>query len=102
MIYDISCKYFDALIIGSGGAGLMGAISASDNNLKNIAIISKVLPTNSHTVSAKGGINASLGNVTKDDWKWHAFDTIKGSDFLADEDAVELLCKNACDAIIYL
>ena len=102
MIYDISCKYFDALIIGSGGAGLMSAISASDNNLKNIAIISKVLPTNSHTVSAKGGINASLGNVSKDDWKWHAFDTIKGSDFLADEDAVEVLCKNACDAIIYL
>jgi succinate dehydrogenase / fumarate reductase flavoprotein subunit len=102
MIYDISCKYFDVLIIGAGGAGLMSAVSACDNNLKNIAIISKVLPTNSHTVSAKGGINASLGNVIKDDWKWHAFDTIKGSDFLADEDAVEILCKNACDAIIYL
>ena len=102
MIYDINCKYFNTLIIGSGGAGLMSAISASDNNLQNIAIISKVLPTNSHTVSAKGGINASLGNVTKDDWRWHAFDTIKGSDFLADEDAVEVLCKNACDAIIYL
>ena len=102
MIYDVNCKYFNTIIIGSGGAGLMSAISASDNNLQNIAIISKVLPTNSHTVSAKGGINASLGNVTKDDWRWHAFDTIKGSDFLADEDAVEVLCKNACDAIIYL
>jgi len=102
MINNITCNYFDAIIIGSGGAGLMTAISASDCGVKNIAIISKVQPVNSHTVSAKGGINASLGNVEKDDWKWHAFDTLKGSAYLADEDAVELLCKNANEAIFFL
>jgi aspartate oxidase len=102
MIYDIICKHFDILIIGAGGSGLMSAISASDNGVSNIAIISKVIPSQSHTISAKGGINASLGNVVADDWKWHAYDTIKGGAGLADEDAVEILCKNATDAIIYL
>jgi succinate dehydrogenase/fumarate reductase flavoprotein subunit len=102
MINNITCKYFDAIIIGSGGAGLMTAISCYDNGVKNIAIISKVNPVNSHTVSAKGGINASLGNVEKDDWRWHAYDTLKGSAFLADDDAVEVLCKNANDAILFL
>lgn len=102
MIRDITCKNFDAIIIGSGGSGLMTAITAHDEGVKNIAILSKVLPTNSHTISAKGGINASLGNVVKDDWRWHAFDTLKGSAFLADEDAVELLCKNANEAILFL
>ncbi|MFM8186623.1 MAG: FAD-binding protein, partial [Alphaproteobacteria bacterium] len=101
MILDITCKYFDIIIIGAGGAGLMSALSASENN-NNIAVISKVLPNNSHTVSAKGGINASLGNVQKDDWRWHAFDTMQGSAGIADEEAVEILCKNANDAIIYL
>ncbi len=95
-------KHFDIAIIGSGGAGLMAAVEAAKNGAKEIAIISKVIPTNSHTVAAKGGINASLGNVTPDDWQWHAFDTIKGSDYLADKDAVDILCKNANAAIIEL
>jgi len=95
-------KNFDLAIIGSGGSGLMTAITAHDHGLKNIAIISKVIPSFSHTVSAKGGINASLGNVSKDDWKFHAYDTIKGGDFLADVDVVELLCKNANQVILEL
>jgi succinate dehydrogenase / fumarate reductase flavoprotein subunit len=99
---SISQKQFDLVIIGSGGAGLMAAISAINKGVKNIAVISKVTPTSSHTVAAKGGINAPLGNVSKDDWKWHAYDTLKGADYLADVDAVELLCSKAADAIISL
>lgn len=100
--FETTRKQFDLIIIGSGGSGLMAAISAIEDGVKNVAIISKVIPTNSHTVAAKGGINASLGNVVADDWRWHAFDTIKGSDYLADEDAVNLLCKNAKNAILTL
>ena len=99
---NFTIKNFDAIIIGAGGAGLMTAISAYDSGLRNIAIITKVLPTYSHTVSAKGGINASLGNSIKDDWKFHAYDTLKGSDYLADVDAVEILCSKANQAIIDL
>ncbi|GDX35636.1 succinate dehydrogenase flavoprotein subunit [Alphaproteobacteria bacterium] len=99
---NFTIKKFEVLIIGAGGAGLMSAISACDNGLKNVAIISKVLPTHSHTVSAKGGINASLANVKDDNWKWHAYDTIKGADYLADVDAVEILCKSANQAILEL
>ncbi|MBU6339629.1 MAG: FAD-binding protein [Rickettsiales bacterium] len=95
----ITKKQFDVVVIGSGGAGLMAALSCAKSDIKNIAVISKVVPLNSHTVAAKGGINAALGNVTNDDWKWHAFDTIKGGDYLSDVDAVELLCSNANSAI---
>ena len=102
MEFKILKKYFDAIIIGSGGAGLTSALEAKNNGANNIAVISKVLPCNSHTVSAKGGINASLGNVLEDDWKWHAFDTLKGGDYLADVNAVEILCKEAKSAILYL
>ena len=98
----VTKRSFDILIIGSGGAGLMAALSACDAGAKNIAIISKVAPSSSHTVAAKGGINAALGNVAKDDWKWHAYDTLKGADYLADNDAVELLCREAASAIINL
>ncbi len=100
--FNLISKQFDLIIIGSGGAGLMAAITAFDAGIKNIAIISKVVPTSSHTVAAKGGINAALGNVVEDDWKWHAFDTIKGADYLADKAAVDLLCQNAASAIIEL
>lgn len=93
---------FDIVIIGSGGSGLAAAIAAIDDGVKNIAVISKVIPNNSHTVAAKGGINAALGNVTQDNWKWHAYDTIKGSDYLADSDAVEILCSQANQAVIDL
>ncbi len=102
MSFPINIKNYDIVIVGSGGSGLISAISASDNFAKSIAVISKVNPTSSHTVSAKGGINASLSNVIEDNWKWHAFDTIKGSDYLADVDAVEILCKNAESAILDL
>lgn len=102
MELKISRKYFDAIIIGSGGSGLMSALEAKNNGISNIAVITKVLPCNSHTVSAKGGINAALGNVLEDDWKWHAFDTLKSGDYLADVDAVEILCKEAKSAILYL
>ncbi len=102
MNFSVSYRDFDIVVIGSGGAGLMAAISAVKNGAKNVAVISKVSPNNSHTVSAKGGINAALGNTNQDDWRWHAYDTIKGGDYLTDVDAVEILCRNAKDAILDL
>lgn len=101
MDFKVSNKEFDVVIIGSGGSGLMAALSCIKQG-KTVAVISKINPLNSHTVAAKGGINASLGNVEEDNWQWHAFDTIKGADYLADVDAVEILCKNANQAIIDL
>lgn len=102
MQFSYQKRQFDLVIIGSGGAGLRAAIAAYESGVKNIAIISKVHASNSHTVAAKGGINASLENITKDDPAWHAFDTIKGSDYLADKDAVDILCQNAKEAILDL
>lgn len=91
----------DAVIVGGGGAGLRAAIELSQSGL-NVAIISKVFPTRSHTVSAQGGINAALGNIEPDDWKWHMYDTVVGSDFLGDQDAIEYMCKNAPESIYEL
>ncbi len=102
MDFKVINQQFDLIIIGAGASGLTAGINAYKSGIRNIAIISKVLPINSHTASAKGGINASLGNVVEDDWKWHAFDTLKGGDYLADSDAVEILCKNAKEAIVEL
>ncbi len=102
MNFQVTQNQFDVVIVGSGGAGLMAAISAINSGAKNVAVISKVIPTNSHTVAAKGGINAALSNVKEDNWKWHAYDTLKGGDYLADADAVELLCKEAEAAILNL
>ena len=82
---------FDVVIIGSGGAGLMTALSCLESGVKNIAVISKAGVLNSHTVAAKGGINAALGNVDVDDWKWHAYDTIKGGDYLSDVKSLNVL-----------
>ncbi len=90
--------YHDVLIIGSGGSGLTAALFAADKKL-DVAVISKVHPLKSHTIAAQGGINASLGNITRDDWRWHAYDTIKASDWLADQDSVEEMCKSAPDMI---
>ena len=101
-MFKVSKQQFDLIVIGSGAAGLMAAISAKESGVNNIAVISKVVPTSSHTVAAKGGINATLGNETKDDWQWHAYDTIKGSDYLADVDAVEILCSQAKEAVLNL
>ena len=95
MQFQIDNYEFNTIIIGSGGAGLMAANSAIENGVKNIAVISKVFPTSSHTVAAKGGINAALGNLDEDDTKWHEFDTIKSACGLADEDVVEYMCQTA-------
>jgi succinate dehydrogenase / fumarate reductase flavoprotein subunit len=92
---------FDAVIVGGGGAGLRAAIELSQSGL-NTAILTKVFPTRSHTVSAQGGINAALGNIEPDDWRWHMYDTVVGSDFLGDQDAIEYMCKNAPQSIYEL
>ena len=92
---------YDAVIIGGGGAGLRAALQLAESGVK-VAVLSKVFPTRSHTVAAQGGIAAALGNVAEDKWLWHMYDTIKGSDFLGDQDAIEYMCKNAAKAIIEL
>ncbi len=91
---------FDALVVGAGGAGLMAALYASKS--VNTAVISKLYPTRSHTGAAQGGISAALGNMEQDKWEWHAYDTVKGGDFLSDQDAVDILCKEAVEAVIDL
>ena len=90
---------FDILIIGSGGAGLSASIALNEKGFKNIAILSKSSPNLSHTIVAKGGINASLGNVDDDNYKYHIYDTIKAADYICDYDSVELMCKNAPNII---
>ncbi|RDI42728.1 succinate dehydrogenase flavoprotein subunit [Aquicella lusitana] len=97
----VATHTFDAVIVGGGGAGLRAAIELSQSGL-NVAVISKVFPTRSHTVSAQGGINAALGNIEPDDWRWHMYDTVVGSDFLGDQDAIEYMCKNAPQSIYEL
>lgn len=97
----VATHTFDAVIVGGGGAGLRSAIELSQSGL-NVAVISKVFPTRSHTVSAQGGINAALGNIEPDDWRWHMYDTVIGSDFLGDQDAIEYMCKNAPQSIYEL
>jgi len=85
---------FDALVIGAGGAGLRATTGLAEKGY-NVACVSKLFPTRSHTVAAQGGINAALGNVTKDDWRWHFYDTVKGSDWLGDQDAIHYMCREA-------
>src|SRR3990167_6802113 len=97
----VATHTFDAVIVGGGGAGLRAAIELSQSGL-NVSVISKVFPTRSHTVSAQGGINAALGNMEPDDWRWHMYDTVVGSDFLGDQDAIEYMCKNAPQSIYEL
>ena len=91
---------FDAVIVGAGGAGLMAALYASRE--ANVAVLSKLYPTRSHTGAAQGGVGAALGNTEEDHWKWHAYDTVKGSDYLADQDAVDVLCQEAIDVVVEL
>ncbi|MDQ6988075.1 MAG: succinate dehydrogenase flavoprotein subunit [Mariprofundaceae bacterium] len=86
--------FHDVVIIGAGGAGLRCALQLADARYR-VAVVSKVLPTRSHTVAAQGGMNAALGNVTSDHWHWHMYDTIKGSDYLGDQDAIEYMCRAA-------
>ena len=92
---------FDSVILGGGGAGLTTAIQLSQEG-QDVAVISKVFPTRSHTVAAQGGIAAALANVSDDKWLWHMYDTVKGSDYLGDQDAIEYMCKNAAEAIYNL
>jgi len=89
---------FDAVVLGAGGAGLRAAVGLSERGL-NTVVISKLFPTRSHTVAAQGGINAALGNMTEDDWRWHMYDTIKGSDWLGDQDAIHYMCREAPRAV---
>lgn len=92
---------FDAVIIGAGGAGMRSALQLAKTGLK-VALISKVYPTRSHTVSAQGGITCALGNSDEDDWRWHMFDTVKGSDYLGDQDCIEYMCKTGPEAVYEL
>ena len=91
---NVARRRFDAVIIGAGGSGMRCALQLAQAGL-NVAVLSKVFPTRSHTVAAQGGIGASLGNMTEDQWLWHMFDTVKGSDYLGDQDAIEFMCREA-------
>jgi succinate dehydrogenase flavoprotein subunit len=99
--YPITDHSFDVVIIGAGGAGLRATLECAASGLKT-ACITKVFPTRSHTVAAQGGISAALGNMGEDDWRWHMYDTVKGSDWLGDQDAIEYLCRNAPEAVYEL
>ncbi len=100
-VYPITDHTFDVVVVGAGGAGLRATLGASQAGLKT-ACISKVFPTRSHTVAAQGGIAASLANMGTDDWRWHMYDTVKGADWLGDQDAIEYLCRNAPTAVYEL
>jgi succinate dehydrogenase / fumarate reductase, flavoprotein subunit len=92
---------FDVVVVGAGGAGLRAALGMAEKGL-SVACVSKVFPTRSHTVAAQGGVSAALGNMGPDDWRWHMYDTVKGSDWLGDQDAIEYMCREAIPAIIEL
>src|ERR1700752_4517911 len=92
---------YDVVVVGAGGSGLRAAVGCSEAGLKT-ACITKVFPTRSHTVAAQGGISAALGNMGEDDWRWHMYDTVKGSDWLGDQDAIEYLCRHAPAAVYEL
>lgn len=98
---NIARRKFDALVIGAGGGGLRAALQLANADLK-VAVVSKVFPTRSHTVAAQGGINAALANVLPDNWHWHMYDTVKGSDYLGDQDAIEYMCRAASQTVIEL
>jgi succinate dehydrogenase / fumarate reductase flavoprotein subunit len=99
--YPIEHHTYDVVIVGGGGAGLRATLGMTAAGLKT-ACIGKVFPTRSHTVAAQGGIGAALGNMGEDDWRWHMYDTVKGSDWLGDQDAIEFMCRNAMEAVIEL
>ncbi len=99
--YPITDHTYDAVVVGAGGAGLRATLGMAEAGLKT-ANITKVFPTRSHTVAAQGGISAALGNMGEDDWRWHMYDTVKGSDWLGDQDAIEYLCREAPAAVVEL
>ncbi len=98
---SLTSRRFDALILGAGGAGLNAALQLAQADLR-VAVVSKVFPTRSHTVAAQGGVNAALANVVPDNWHWHMFDTVKGSDYLGDQDAIEFMCREAIPTVYEL
>jgi len=99
--YPVIDHEFDAVVVGAGGAGLRAAFGLAEAGLKT-ACITKLFPTQSHTVAAQGGVNAALGNMTEDDWRWHMYDTVKGSDWLGDQDAIHYMCREAPNTVIEL
>ncbi len=99
--YDLIDHSYDVVVIGAGGAGLRATLGLAEAGFTT-ACITKVFPTRSHTVAAQGGISAALGNMGEDDWRWHMYDTVKGSDWLGDQDAIEYMCKEAADAVVEL
>ncbi|RFU29429.1 hypothetical protein B7463_g6887, partial [Scytalidium lignicola] len=99
--YSIIDHHYDAIVIGAGGAGLRAAVGLAESGLET-ACITKLFPTRSHTVAAQGGINAALGNMTEDDWRWHMYDTVKGSDWLGDQDAIHYMTREAPKAVYEL
>src|SRR6201985_237681 len=99
--YNFIDHKYDVVVVGAGGSGLRAALGCAAAGLKT-ACVSKVFPTRSHTVAAQGGISASLGNMGEDDWRWHMYDTVKGSDWLGGPDAIHNLFSNAPDAVYEL
>ena len=99
--YEFIDHTYDVVVVGAGGSGLRAALGCAQAGLKT-ACVTKVFPTRSHTVAAQGGISASLGNMGEDDWRWHMYDTVKGSDWLGDQDAIEYLVRNAPAAVYEL
>jgi len=92
--YTVVDHTYDSIVVGAGGAGLRAALGLTEKGFKT-ACITKLFPTRSHTVAAQGGINAALGNMTEEDWRWHFYDTVKGSDWLGDQDSIHYMCKEA-------
>src|ERR1022692_4206499 len=94
-------RKFDAIVVGAGGAGMRASLQLAEAGL-SVAVLSKVFPTRSHTVAAQGGIGASLGNMSEDNWHYHFYDTVKGSDWLGDQDAIEFMCREAPNVVYEL
>ena len=98
---NLARRKFDVLVIGAGGGGLRAALQMAQAEA-HVAVVSKVFPTRSHTVAAQGGMNAALANVLPDNWHWHMYDTVKGSDYLGDQDAIEYMCRAASNLVVEL
>ena len=99
--YNVQDHTYDVVVVGGGGSGLRAVLGCVQAGLKT-ACVTKVFPTRSHTVAAQGGIAASLGNMSDDNWHWHMYDTVKGSDWLGDQDAIEYMCRQAVPSVIEL
>ena len=99
--YEIVDHEHDVVVVGAGGAGLRATMGLAEKGF-NVACVSKLFPTRSHTVAAQGGINAALGNITEDDWRWHFYDTVKGSDWSGDQDAIQYMCREAPNVVLEL